>query len=69
MLRISVADLLLPTLGAALQEVQDPVAEGGVYPRVLILVMSFDGTMLLNVVLQHSVQAQRQVKQIRVYRI
>jgi hypothetical protein len=34
MLRISVADVVLPTLtklGAAHQEVQDPVAEGGVF--------------------------------------
>jgi hypothetical protein len=38
-------------LGAACQEVQDPVAEGvpGLFsPRVLSLVMSFVGTMVLN---------------------
>ena len=41
-LRISVADVLLPTLttwGAARQEAQDPVAEGGVCPRILSLVI------------------------------
>ena len=35
-------------LGAARQEVQDPVAEGVFSPRILSLVMSFEGTMVLN---------------------
>ena len=35
-------------LGIARHEIQDPVAEGGVCPRVLSLVMSFVGTMVLN---------------------
>jgi hypothetical protein len=35
-------------LGTARQEVQDPVAEGGLNPRFLSLVMSFEGTMVLN---------------------
>ena len=35
-------------LGAARQVVQDPVAEGGVCPRVLSLLMSFVDTMVLN---------------------
>ena len=35
-------------LGMARQEVQDPAAEGGVFsPRVLSLLMSFEGTMVL----------------------
>jgi hypothetical protein len=35
-------------LWLARQEVQDPAAEGGVSPRVLSLVMSFEITMVLN---------------------
>ena len=35
-------------LGVACQEVQDPVAEDLFIPRVLSLVMSFEGTMVLN---------------------
>ena len=35
-------------LGMDCQETQDPVAEGGFSPMVLSLVMSFDGTMVLN---------------------
>ena len=44
----SVADIVTYNyhLGAACQEVQDPVAEGDVYPRVLILVMSLEGTVV-----------------------
>ena len=34
-------------LGAARQEVQDPVAEEVLSPRILSLVMSFEGTMVL----------------------
>ena len=34
-------------LGAARQEVQDPVAEEVFSPRVLSLLMSFEGTMVL----------------------
>ena len=48
-LRISVADVATYPyhLGAARQEVQDPVAE--VFsPRILSLVMSFEGTIVLN---------------------
>ena len=40
------ADVLLPTLTT--WEVQDPVAEEVLSPRVLSLVMSFMGTMVLN---------------------
>ena len=52
MLRISVEDQCVVTypqhLGAAHQNVQDPVAE--VFsPRVLSLVMSLEGTMVLNI--------------------
>ena len=35
-------------LGVARQEVQDPVAEGGVSSQYLSLVLSFEGTMVLN---------------------
>ena len=47
MLRISVADLLLPTLTTWVRPVRKLQRE--VFsPRVLSLVMSFEGTMVLN---------------------
>ena len=38
----------LHSLGAACQEVQDPVALGGLRPRASSLMMSLECTMLLN---------------------
>lgn len=52
MLRVSIVEVMLPTLnhlGAARQEVQDPVAEGRCsVPGVLSLVTSLEGKMVLN---------------------
>ena len=51
LLMVSEVEMLFPTFttwGAARQEVQDPLAQGGLRPRVSSLMMSLEGTMVLN---------------------